>query len=95
MTDGELEKRAFVYMLSCADGTLYTGWTPDIERRLKQHNAGKASKYTRSRLPVELVYLEECADRGAALSRECAIKKLTRAQKMRLAEEYCGSPSKE
>lgn len=72
---------AFVYMLRCADNTLYTGWTTDLQKRLALHNAGKASKCTRSRLPVELVYFEKCADKSAALKREIAIKKLDRKQK--------------
>ena len=73
-----------VYILRCADGTLYTGWTNDPERRFAAHNAGTASKYTRSRLPVEPVYIETCADKSAALRREAAIKRLPRAEKLRL-----------
>ena len=73
-----------VYILRCADGTLYTGWTNDPERRFAAHNAGTASKYTRSRLPVEPVYIEPCADKSAALRREAAIKRLPRAEKLRL-----------
>lgn len=73
--------KAFVYILECADGTLYTGWTTDIEERVKTHNSGTGAKYTRSRLPVKLVYSEEVEDRSAALKREAAIKKLTRAKK--------------
>ncbi len=72
---------AWVYMLECADNTLYTGWTDDLSKRLQTHNTGKASKYTRARLPVRLVYCEQLADKSAALKREAAIKKLTRAQK--------------
>ncbi len=72
---------AFTYILKCADGTLYTGWTNDIEKRLAAHNAGKGAKYTRSRRPVELVYCEKYETKEEAMSRECAIKKLTRAQK--------------
>lgn len=68
-------------MLECADNTLYTGWTDDLSKRLQTHNTGKASKYTRARLPVRLVYCEQLADKSAALKREAAIKKLTRAQK--------------
>lgn len=74
----------FVYMLRCADGSLYTGWTSDIDRRVRQHNRGVASKYTRTRLPVSLVYLEEASSRGDALRREIDIKKLERAQKLKL-----------
>ena len=76
----------YVYILRCCDGTLYTGYTDDPERRVKVHNAGKGAKYTRSRLPVELVYREECEDKSAALRREAAIKGLTRADKLKLIE---------
>ena len=71
----------YVYLLRCADGTLYTGYTDDPVRRTKVHNAGKGAKYTRTRLPVELVYQEACADKSAALRREYEIKQLTRVQK--------------
>lgn len=74
----------YVYILRCADGTLYTGYTDDPERRTQVHNAGKGAKYTRSRLPVELVYREALEDKSAALRREREIKKLTRAQKLAL-----------
>ena len=77
----------YVYMLRCADGTLYTGYTDDPQRRTQVHNAGKGAKYTRSRLPVELVYQEECGDKSAALRREHAIKQLTRAEKRKLIGE--------
>ena len=77
----------YVYMLRCADGTLYTGYTDDPQRRSRVHNAGKGAKYTRSRLPVELVYQEECGDKSAALRREYAIKQLTRAEKLKLIGE--------
>jgi predicted GIY-YIG superfamily endonuclease len=71
----------FVYILRCADNTLYTGITKNIERRCKQHNAAVASKYTRARLPVVLVYQETVASHGDALRRELAIKKLNRTAK--------------
>jgi putative endonuclease len=74
----------FVYILRCADGTLYTGITNDIGRRCRQHNAGNASRYTRCRLPTRLVYREAAADRGQALRREAAIKALPRRQKLLL-----------
>jgi putative endonuclease len=74
----------FCYILKCADGTYYTGWTADPERRFAQHNAGTASRYTRSRLPVELVYLEPQSDRKTAMKREKAIKALSREQKQQL-----------
>jgi putative endonuclease len=70
-----------VYVLRCADGTLYTGITTDVARRLGQHNAGTASKYTRSRRPVAVAYRERAAAHGDALRRELAIKKLSRAAK--------------
>lgn len=74
----------FVYILRCSDDTLYTGWTNDIVRRLRTHRSGKASKYTRNRLPVELVYLEKVTGRGPGLSREARIKKLSRKSKLEL-----------
>ena len=74
----------YTYILSCADGTLYTGWTNDLQRRLAAHNAGKGSKYTRSRLPVTLIYCEEHETKEEAMSREYAIKHMTRAQKQEL-----------
>ena len=74
----------FVYILRCADGTLYTGITTDLARRAKQHNDGNASRYTRTRLPVKLVYQEPQGSQGSALKREAAIKKLTRRQKLAL-----------
>lgn len=75
---------AFTYILRCADGTFYTGWTVDIHARLTAHNAGKAARYTRSRLPVELIYYEEFPEQNAARKREAAIKKMSRRQKERL-----------
>lgn len=77
----------YVYLLRCADGTLYTGYTDDPVRRTKIHNAGKGAKYTRARLPVELVYQEACVDKSAALRREYEIKQLTRVQKLKLIEQ--------
>lgn len=74
----------WVYILRCADGTLYTGWTSDLERRLRMHNSGTASRYTRARLPAKMVYSEPCAGRSEALRREAAIKRLTRAEKLAL-----------
>jgi predicted GIY-YIG superfamily endonuclease len=74
-------KAWFVYLLRCANGTLYTGIAKDVSRRCQQHKAGTASRYTRSRLPVELVYQEAHASRGSALRREAAIKALPRRQK--------------
>ncbi len=76
----------FVYILRCADGTLYTGITNDLIRRCEQHNAGTASRYTRSRLPVELVYQEEPTTKGKALKRELAIKAMSRKKKEELTQ---------
>lgn len=73
-----------VYILRCSDGTLYTGVTNDIDRRLREHAAGRASRYTRSRRPLQLVYAEEAAGYAAALRRERAIKALSRAEKLAL-----------
>ena len=78
----------WVYMLRCADGTLYTGWTNDLTRRVKTHNAGKGGKYTRTRLPVELVYCEELTTKQAAMSREWHIKQLSREEKLLLVKDY-------
>ena len=72
------------YLLRCADDTLYCGITNDLEKRLAAHNAGTASKYTRVRLPVELVFAEPCADRSAASKREMEIKGLSREKKLAL-----------
>lgn len=77
---------AFVYMLRCKDGSLYTGWTNDLEHRLAMHNSGRGAKYTRGRGPLELVYSEELPDKETALRRECAIKKLRREQKLALLQ---------
>ena len=78
----------FVYMLRCGDGSLYTGITDNVPRRLEAHRAGKGAKYTRGRGPLELVYQEEVEDKPAALRREHAIKGLKRGEKLRLCEEY-------
>ena len=74
----------YAYLLRCRDGTLYGGWTTDLERRLRAHNSGRGAKYTRARLPVELVYFEECESKEAAMSREWHIKRLSRAEKLKL-----------
>jgi putative endonuclease len=78
----------FVYIVECADQTLYTGWTTNIERRLKAHNAGRGAGYTQQRGPVRLVYQEELPDRGAALKRELQIKRMSRAEKLKLIEGH-------
>ena len=74
----------YVYMVECADQTLYTGWTTDVARRLKAHNAGRGARYTQQRGPVRLVYVEEVADRRAALKRELQIKRSSRTEKLKL-----------
>lgn len=79
-------KRNYTYMVKCSDGTLYTGWTTDLEHRVKAHNDGEGAKYTRSRRPVELVYYEEYATKAEAMKREYSIKQLTRKQKEKLIE---------
>ena len=78
---------AFVYLLRCADGSLYCGWTNDLEKRLAAHNAGTGAKYTRARRPVTLAWFEPCESREAALRREAAIKALSRAEKLLLVKE--------
>ncbi len=80
-------KTWFVYILRCGDDTLYTGSTDDVSRRLAAHNSGKGAKYTRGRGPLELVYSEELPTHSDALKRECAIKRLTRPEKLKLIEQ--------
>ena len=75
---------SYVYILKCADGSLYTGYTVNLDKRLKTHNEGKASKYTASRLPVKMVFSEECLDKSDALKKEFFIKTLTRENKIKL-----------
>jgi len=79
-----------LYILGCADGSFYTGVSTDIDRRLQEHQEGKASRYTRTRRPVVLVYREECGTRSQALSRECAVKSLSRCRKEELIQKYDG-----
>ena len=79
-----LQYMNYVYMLRCADDTLFCGWTTDLEKRLAAHNSGHGAKYTRSRRPVVLVYSEEYENRHDALSREWHIKRMSREEKMRL-----------
>lgn len=74
----------YCYILECADRTFYTGWTTDPDRRLSQHNRGIGARYTRTRLPVKIVYLEPQPDRASAMKRERAIKRLSRERKIRL-----------
>lgn len=76
----------YTYMLKCSDGTFYTGWTVDLDARLKAHNSGKGARYTRSRLPVTLIYWELHPGRGEAQRREAIIRKLGRKQKEELVK---------
>jgi putative endonuclease len=78
---------AWIYILRCRDGSLYTGWTSNIERRLATHCAGKASRYTASRLPVELLVAIPMVDRSAAMREEARIKRLSRTQKLALIDQ--------
>ena len=80
-------KMNFVYILLCADNTYYTGWTNDVEKRVQTHNQGKGAKYTKSRLPVKVVYIESFETKIEAMKREAEIKKLTRANKEKLIKE--------
>jgi putative endonuclease len=80
------DRAHYVYVLECADGTLYTGYTTDPERRVREHDAGEGAKYTRGRTPVELRHLERFESRSAAMSREYELKRLSRAEKVRLVE---------
>lgn len=79
--------KSYTYVLLCADNTLYTGWTNNLEKRLKTHNEGKGGKYTRSRLPCVLFYYEEFEDKISAQKREWAIKHMTRKQKLALIDK--------
>ncbi len=74
----------YVYIVQCRDGSLYTGWTTDVEKRVAAHNAGTGAKYTKSRRPVTLVYFEALDSKSEAMKREAAIKKLTRSEKLEL-----------
>lgn len=78
----------YVYILKCGDGSFYCGYTIDVEKRFEKHKSGKGAKYTRSRLPLEIVYIEEFETKSEALKRECSIKAMTRAQKEKLVENY-------
>ena len=73
--------KAYTYILECADGSFYTGWTDDLKARLEKHNSGRGAKYTRGRLPVTLIYFEVFPDKRSAMRREYAVKRLTRLQK--------------
>jgi len=82
----EAESSAYVYIVRCADGTYYTGWTTDVARRVKEHNAGRGARYTRQRGPVPLVYYEAQPDRSIAMKREDQIKRRGRRYKERLIQ---------
>ncbi len=86
MTRLDDEKTYYAYIALCSDGTYYVGYTDDVKKREKAHNLAKGAKYTRSRLPVSIVYFEECEDKSAAMSREWHLKKLTHAQKDELVK---------
>ena len=79
--------KSYTYILRCSDGSLYCGWTNDVKRRLAAHNAGRGAKYTRSRLPAELVYYESFDTKEEAMSRECQIKRMSRKDKLALIQE--------
>ena len=79
-----MEETAYTYMVECSDGSLYTGWTNQLEKRMRSHNQGKGAKYTKSRLPVRLVYYEVFDRKQEAMKREYALKQLTRKDKLRL-----------
>ena len=87
------ETKHFAYLLLCADGTVYSGYSTDPSRRAATHNSGKGAKYTRSRLPVELVFTECFSTKGEALKREAALKKLSHAEKLALISS--GPPANE
>ena len=76
----------YCYLLRCRDGSLYAGWTNDLDRRVQAHNSGRGAKYTRSRRPVELVYWESFPTRHEAMRRECELKAMTREEKLRLID---------
>lgn len=78
----------YTYLLRCSDGSLYCGWTNHLEERLRAHNEGKGAKYTRGRRPVELVYYEVFATKEEAMSRESVVKRLSRKEKLKLAEHF-------
>lgn len=88
-----MERTAYAYLLRCADGTLYAGWTWDPAARLEAHNRGRGAKYTRSRRPVRLAYLEACDGKTAAMRREAALKRLSRAEKLALCAGWEREPA--
>ena len=82
-----MDKRWYLYILRCGDGTLYTGITTDVEARLEMHRSGKGAKYTRGRGPLELVYREQCEGHSQALKREVAVKAMSREEKLSLIKK--------
>ena len=84
----EKTNKAYMYVVECADGTLYTGYTTNVEKRIKTHNSGKGAKYTRSRLPVKLIYQKSFDSKEAAMSAESYFKQKTRQQKLAYIEEH-------
>lgn len=78
----------YVYIVECSDGTLYTGWTNNLEKRVKDHNEGKGAKYTKARRPVSLVYYEEFESKEEAMKREYAIKQMSRSEKLKLTLSF-------
>ena len=81
-----MEAKAYMYVLECSDGTLYTGYSTDVQKRLAVHNTGKGAKYTRARLPVKLLYQEEYPDKSSAMSAEALFKQKTRKEKLAYIE---------
>ncbi len=82
-----MSRPAFIYLLRCSDGTLYTGWTYDLKRRVAKHQHGRGARYTRARLPVRLIHSERLASRRDAMARERVIKRMSRAKKVALARK--------
>lgn len=82
-----VEKKSYTYIVRCKDGSLYTGWTTDLKRRIAVHNEGKGAKYTKGRRPVKLVYSEEFETKEEAMRREYAIKHMSRPEKIKLIEQ--------
>lgn len=87
------EAEAFIYIVECSDGTLYTGWTIDVQARIATHNAGRGARYTRGRLPVRLCYWERHPSRAAAMRRECEIKSWSRTRKLALIDRFGQCPA--
>ena len=83
-----MENKAYMYVLKCADGSLYTGYTTDVQKRVAAHNAGKGAKYTRARLPGTLLYQEEFSNKPSAMSAEALFKRKTRQQKLAYINEH-------